>query len=67
MVKEPGWLSAFPTALPQSSIADLGFIQPSAASETACPSSLKLPKFVSLVPFPVLLILRGLLFIFKSL
>lgn len=58
-------LTASRTAPPQSCFAALGFIQLS-ESETTCPSSLELPKFVSLVAFPILLVLVGLLFL-KSL
>ncbi|XP_034502729.1 protein C9orf135 homolog isoform X2 [Ailuropoda melanoleuca] len=57
MAEGPGALTASQAALTQSSLADLEFIQLSAKSETICSSSLKLPKFVSLVPFPILLIL----------
>lgn len=62
MAEGPGALAASPAALTQSSLAALELTQLSAKSEAACSSSLKLPKFVSLVPFSVLLILVGLFF-----
>lgn len=68
MEEDPAWsLYASQIALPQSSFAALGFVQLSAKSESTCPSSLELSKFISHIPFSVLLVLVGLFLFFESL